>query len=95
MENDYRATFILDTRNYEEPVETLIQKIKDAIVSLKGSISSVENLGNKQFVRITDRKFPAGYYIKVDFKAAATLPKLLKDRFALDKTIDRIMIESI
>ena len=60
----YTATFILDTRGYNDPVETLIEKLKGVIESAECKISDVRNLGQKTFARTADRKFPAGIYVE-------------------------------
>jgi len=91
----YRATFILDTRNLQESVDGLIKKIKEAIITLQGQISDDCNIGVKNFARVTDRQFPAGHYIQFEFNGASTLPATLKERFRLDRSVDRIFVESI
>ncbi|MFR6032515.1 MAG: 30S ribosomal protein S6, partial [Bacilli bacterium] len=47
----YKSTFILDTRGYTEPVETLIERLKSVIESVGCKVSGVENLGQKTFAR--------------------------------------------
>ena len=91
---NYRATFILDTRGYKDPVETIIEKIKTVIGESEGEVVREENLGQCEFVRVTDRKFPAGIYVEFDFNAPGTAPDLIKDKFKLDKTINRVLIQS-
>ncbi len=88
----YKATFILDTRGYTEPVETLIEKVKGVIESVGCKIESVENLGQKAFARTTDRNFPAGIYVDVAFEGSADSNALIKEKFRLDKTVNRILI---
>ncbi len=90
----YRATFILDLRNYQEPVETLIEKIKETVTTVEGTVDSVENLGQKDFIRVTDRNRPNGIYVQVDFSGPGSAPAALKEKFRLDKTIDRILIQA-
>lgn len=90
----YRATFILDTRDLQESLESLIQKIKDAVVVLKGTISKSQNLGLREFARATDRKFPAGHYFQVELEGPASLPVALKERFRLDRSVNRVFVET-
>ena len=47
--NKYKATFILDTRGYEEPVDTLIEKLKTTLQSIDCEVENVENAGQKDF----------------------------------------------
>ena len=86
----YLSTFILDTRGYTEPVETLIEKIKSVVESCK--IESVENLGQKTFARTTDRNFPAGIYVEINYEGDTSANALIKEKFRLDKTVNRILV---
>lgn len=93
--NKYRSTFILDTRTYQEPVESLIEKITKVIENVEGEVTSFKNLGQKEFVRVTDRKFPAGIYVQFEISAPGTFPAALQEKFTLDKTVDRIVTQVI
>ena len=88
----YKATFILDTRGYNEPVETLIENIKGVVESANCKILSVENLGQTTFARTTDRSFPAGIYIEVEFEGPATSNSVIKEKLRLDKTVNRVLV---
>jgi len=90
----YKATFILDTRGYSESVESLIEKLKSVVESANAKITAVENLGQKTFVRTTDRKFPAGIYVQIEFEGPPTANSAIKEKLRLDKTVNRILIES-
>ena len=92
--NKYKATFILDTRGYEEPVETLIEKLKNTLTSLDCEIENVENAGQKEFARVTDKKFPNAIYIHIDFSGPANTSTALSEKLKLDRTIYRILVES-
>ena len=94
-ENNYKATFILDTRDYQEPVENLVEKLKGIMESIGGNVKEVEHLGQKEFVRVTDRKFTAGIYVQYDVSGPATLPAELNNKIRLDKTVNRVLIESV
>lgn len=88
----YKATFILDTRGYSEPVETLIEKIKGIIESADCKVESVENLGQKTFARTTDRGFPAGIYVDIAYEGPAAANSQIREKLRLDKAVNRIMI---
>ncbi len=93
--NNYKASFILDTRGYEQPVDTLITKIKGALVSIGAEVGEVKDLGLRDFARITDRRFPQAPFVQIRFKGAPTAPSALREKFRLDRTIFRILIESV
>lgn len=92
---NYRATFILDTRNYQNPIETLIERLTSVIEAIGGSVDKIKNLGQKDFARVTDRNFPTGTYVEFDFKGPASSPSTLKDKLKLDKTINRVLVVTI
>lgn len=88
----YKVCFILDLGNYQNPVETLIEKLTSTIEAIGGSVQKVKNLGQKEYARITDRKCPRGVYIEIDFEGPAESPAKLKEKLKLEKTINRIFI---
>jgi len=91
----YRATFILDTRNHTEGVDTLVDSIKENINGLGANVTKVDNLGTKEFVRVTDRNMPTGIYVQYEFEAPSNVPGQFQERFRLDRTVDRIMIQDL
>jgi len=91
---NYKATFILDTRNYKEPVEKLVEKLTGVIESINGAVKKVQNLGQKEFVRVTDRKFPSGIYLEVEFEGPSNSSAALNEKLRLDRTVNRILVET-
>lgn len=95
IQRKYRATFILDTRDYQEPVEALIEKIKTTLEGDNAKVLEMANHGQREFARVTDRAFPAGIYVSFDLEAEPTFTKYVQERFRLEKTVNRILVESI
>jgi small subunit ribosomal protein S6 len=62
---NYRASFILDNRGKEDSIDQIVDGVKNEITALQGEVTGVENLGKKDFVRVTDRKFTSGAYVQV------------------------------
>lgn len=91
----YRASVILDLRGYAEPVETVIAKLTDTVKAVEGKVTDVKNLGQKDFVRITDRKNPNGTYVQIAFEAPAAAPAAFRQKLRLDKTVKRILIQTV
>jgi small subunit ribosomal protein S6 len=89
---NYRATFILDNRGREDSVDQIIEGVKKEITSLGGAVSAVENLGKKDFVRVTDRKLTGAPYVHVDFSASAEMPAQLKEKLRLNSSVYRTFI---
>jgi ribosomal protein S6 len=94
MNNKYKATFVLDTRGYDQSVETLIEKLTTLIASLDGKVESVDNMGVKEFVRTTDRKFVSGIFVALEVTGPSTLPAAVKEKLRRDRTVNRILIQA-
>jgi len=71
---NYRATFIIDNRGKEESVEQIIEGVKQVITTVQGDVSSVKNLGRRDFVRVTDPKLTGATYVHISFSAPAERP---------------------
>ncbi|MDP0500954.1 MAG: 30S ribosomal protein S6 [Verrucomicrobiota bacterium JB022] len=86
---------ILDTRDYKEPVETLTTKLKDILKSLGADVTKAENLGRHDFIRVTDRRHVGDLYVQIEFAGPANVPADLQERVRLDKTVKRVMVQSL
>lgn len=94
MENrKYTASFILDMRNSSETIEGVMTRLQNTISALGGTVSESRNLGQKSFEYVVDRKFPNGIYLQIDFEGSSVVPASIKSKLALDKTVNRVLIE--
>lgn len=91
----YRATFILDNRGREETIDQLIESVKAEIAAVKGEVTGTENLGRRDFVRVTDKKLTAGHYVQIEFTGASDVPQHLRERLRLNNTVHRTFIQAI
>ena len=91
---NYRATFILDNRGKEESVDQIIEGVKKEITALDGEVSGVENIGKKDFVRVTDKKLTGATYVHVSFAAPAAAPAQLIERLRLNSSVYRTFVQS-
>jgi small subunit ribosomal protein S6 len=91
---NYRATFILDNRGKEETVEQIIEGVKKDITAVQGEVSAVENIGKKDFVRVTDKKLTGATYVHVSFSAPAAAPAQLVERLRLNNSVYRTFVQS-
>jgi small subunit ribosomal protein S6 len=91
----YRATFILDNRGKEDTIEQIIEGVKKEITAVQGDITAVENLGKRDFVRVTDKKLTGATYVQVDFAAPGEGPAQLKERLRLNNNVYRTFVESV
>lgn len=91
---NYRATFILDNRGKEDSIEQLIDGVKTEIAAISGEVTAVENLGKRDFVRVTDRKFTGATYVQVAFSGPAEAPANLNERLRLNSSVYRTFVQS-
>lgn len=92
---NYRATFILDQRGQDASLEQLIESVKNEIAAVEGTVSEVQDLGRRDFARVTNPKRTAGHYVQVDFSGPSNSPSALKDRLRLNHTVYRTYVESL
>lgn len=91
---NYRATFILDTRGVEAPVEELTENYTKVIEEISGKVESVKNLGSKDFARKSANGLPSGIFVQYEFTAPATAPEELQEKVRLDRKVNRVMVEN-
>jgi len=91
----YRATFILDNRGKEDSIDQIIDGVKQEIAAVHGEVTGVENLGRREFIRVTDRKMTGGTYVQVAFSAPATGPAALRERLRLNGNVYRTFVQSV
>jgi small subunit ribosomal protein S6 len=91
---NYRATFILDNRGREETIDQLVDGVKKVITEVQGEVSAVDNIGKKDFVRVTDKKLTGATYVHISFAAPATAPSQLLERLRLNNSVYRTFIQS-
>ena len=91
---NYRATFILDNRGKEESVDQIIDGVKKVIAEVKGEVTGVENIGKKDFVRVTDKKLTGATYVHVNFSGPADAPANLREKLRLNSSVYRTFIQS-
>lgn len=91
---NYQLTVILDTRNYEAPVETLEEKLTSILSELGGEVGKMENLGRMEFARLPDEHHTGDTYLTVEASGPANLPGDLQERIRLDGEIKRVMVRA-
>ena len=91
---NYLASFILDNRGKEETVDQIVEVVKTEIAAVSGTVTAVENIGRKDFARVTDTKFPAASYVQIKFSGPASAPAALKERLRLKHSVYRTLVES-
>ena len=91
---NYRASFILDNRGKEESVEQLIDGVKKVIAEVSGEVTAVENVGKKDFARVTDKKLTGAHYVQITFAGPTAAPANLREKLRLNNSVYRTFIQS-
>lgn len=90
----YKTTVILDTREQEKTVSELLESVKAAFASLDATVTGEKDLGRREFVRVTDRKFTSGHYFELAVEAPGNFATEVQEKFRLDKVVYRIIVQS-
>jgi small subunit ribosomal protein S6 len=92
---NYRATFILDNRGKQETVDQIVDGVKKEIVAIHGDVTGVENIGKRDFARVTDRKFTGAAFVHVNFSAPPEGPAQLRERLRLNGSVYRTFVQEV
>ena len=91
---NYHGSFILDNRGKEDSIDQLIDGVKKEITAVQGEVTTVENMGRREFVRKTDPQFPSGIYVNISFSAPAGAPAQLHERLRLNNSVYRAIVQN-
>lgn len=92
---NYRATFIIDNSGKEETIEQILDVVKADIAAVDAQVTGTEDIGRKDFIRITNPKRVAGHYVHVTFTGPASAPAALKERLRLNHSVYRTFVETL
>jgi len=90
----YEGLFILDTAGKDEGIKDAIDKISSEITTAGGKVETVQKMDKKNFSRIADKKHNSGFYVNVIFESEPAAIAQLKQRFALNEEVFRVMFTS-
>ena len=89
--NNYELLYIIDNDLADEAKEALIAKLNGVVTENGGSVESVEKWGTKKLAYPINYK-TEGYYVLVNFAAAATLPSELERIMRITDGVVRFMV---
>ena len=90
----YEGLFILDTAGKEETIKDTIDKISSEITALGGKVETVQKMDKRNFMRVADKKYSAGFYVNVIFEGQPAVVEQLKHRFAMSDDIFRVLFST-
>ena len=92
---EYEATFILDTRKWQEPIEALLDQIKSVIKEMGAEILEIKDLGLKPFARCPRKDFIEGQYVSIKCKGESDFNRILQERIGLNPNVNRVIAEAV
>jgi ribosomal protein S6 len=90
---NYQAVFILDSRGYDAPIETLHEMLREVIQKNGGQPGQVTSQGRKDFVRVTDKEHTGDFYLEIPFTGEPGVPAAIQEALRLEGKVKRILIE--
>ena len=87
----YEGLFILENAGKEEGIKDAIDKISAEITTAGGKVETVQKMDKKSFSRVADKKHSSGFYVNVIFESEPAVVNQLKQRFALNEEVFRVM----
>jgi len=94
IKRNYLATFIIDNRNNPDSLGQIVDEIKAEIAAVEGEVTGVEELGKRDFARVTDRQFTGAPYVRIAYTAPGTAPSALRERLRLNNSVYRTFIQA-
>jgi small subunit ribosomal protein S6 len=87
----YEGLFILNTTGKEEGIKDALDKISAEISAAGGKVETVQKMDRKQFARVADKKFTAGFYANVIFNGEPAVLAQLQTKFSLNDEVFRVL----
>jgi ribosomal protein S6 len=86
----YEGLFIVDTAGKEEGIKDTIDKITAEITALGGKVETVQKMEKKNFARVANKKYSAGFYVNFIFECQPSALAQLKRRFTTSEEVFRV-----
>jgi ribosomal protein S6 len=87
----YEGLFILNTAGKEEGIPETLDKISAEITAAGGRVETVQKMDRKNFSRVADKKYSAGFYANFIFNSPPAAIAALRAKFALNDDVFRVL----
>ena len=87
---NYELVYVVRPNAEDEVNEAVLNKIQE-VISANGEVEKVDTWGNRKLA-YQIAKFSEGFYVLVNFKASADLPKELERNLKINENVIRHMI---
>lgn len=91
----YRATFIINLRETKRDAAGLTTWLKGVLTDLGAKVESVEDLGVRDFIRVTHKQNPNGHYLAFNFAATGDINTALQNKLRLEHEVKRAFVEVV
>lgn len=92
---NYKVTFIINLHDTKRSIPELTEWLKGVIKSVGGTVTAFEDVGVRDFVRVTHKANPSGHYLAFNFSAAGDINTVLSQKLKLEREVKRIFVESV
>ena len=80
--NKYQLLFIIDNGIEEEAKDAIVTKFSDLIVSLGGTVNTVDKWGTRKYAYPINYK-TEGFYVLMNFTADSSLPQQMEKQMLI------------
>ena len=87
---NYELVYVVRPNAEDEVREAVLNKVQE-VISANGEVEKVDTWGNKKLA-YPIAKFTEGFYVLVNFKSSADLPKELDRNLKINENVIRHMI---
>lgn len=87
----YEGLFILNTAAKEEGVKEAIDRVTNEITAAGGKVETVQKMDRRNFMRVADKRYSAGFYVNVFFDAESGVVAQLRNRFVRNEEVFRAL----
>ena len=87
----YELALVVSAKVEDEVREATVEKAKEAITSLGGNITGVDDQGKKQLA-YEIQKMNDGFYYFIQFEAETTIPSELEQRLRIMDNVLRYLV---
>jgi small subunit ribosomal protein S6 len=91
----YKATFIINLRETKRPIAEVTNFLKETLTAVGGKVEAVEDIGVRDFIRVTHKQNPSGHYVAITFSASGDINSAVQQKLKLEKEVKRTFIEAV
>jgi len=91
----YKATFIINLRATTRSIDAITEWLKGVLTELGAKVTASQDIGVKDYARVTSKKDPQGHFISIDFNAQGDINSALQQKLKLEQEIKRTFVEAI